>query len=263
VLSTGDLAVPLGSELGLLPTNVDAFGDGLGVPLADVRLHQTLRALAHRRLVGHAPWLAARFASAIDDYARGISINPEAIEERVRGIDPSDPAALQAAIDSGVFEPPQTPEQEAAQRRLGALVALVEGWLDDVVGEAGAVMPTAAALRESGQRRRATGGPAEQTFAALVGLELRPRRQRDAAALWAQLRDQRGIEGRDALWDHPDLLPTDDDLEDTTAFLTGGTIDWDELTRAASADQDASDASDDGSDGGSTSSSGDDDSTSR
>jgi uncharacterized protein (DUF2342 family) len=69
------------------------------------------------------------------------------------------------------------------------------------------------------RRRRAIGGPAERTFATLVGLEMRPRRLREAAALWEALREQQGTEGRDALWGHPDLLPTPDDLDDTAAFL--------------------------------------------
>jgi hypothetical protein len=33
----------------------------------------------------------------------------------------------------------------------------------------------------------------------------------------------RGMEGRDALWAHPDLLPTAEDLEDPDAFLRGTT----------------------------------------
>ncbi len=69
------------------------------------------------------------------------------------------------------------------------------------------------------RRRRASGGPAEQTFATLVGLELRPRRLRAAAELWRLLGEQRGIAGRDALWAHPDLVPTADDLDDPAAFV--------------------------------------------
>ena len=80
-------------------------------------------------------------------------------------------------------------------------------------------LPSASALRETVRRRRATGGPAEATFAALVGLELRPRRLREAAALWRALAEARGTEGRDALWSHPDLLPTVDDLEDPAGFV--------------------------------------------
>ena len=135
-------------------------------------------------------------------------------------IDPQDPAALQEALSSGVFAPEDTEEQRAALARLESLLALVEGWVDDVVAQsAGGRLPSADALRETVRRRRAIGGPAEKTFATLVGLELRPRRLREAAALWEQLRTERGVEGRDALWAHPDLLPTPDDLDDPAGFL--------------------------------------------
>jgi hypothetical protein len=73
-------------------------------------------------------------------------------------------------------------------------------------------------LAEAFRRRRAAGGPAESTFAALVGLELRPRRLREAAALWTALTEHRGVPGRDALWGHPDLLPSDDDFADPVAY---------------------------------------------
>ncbi|MGO1341436.1 MAG: zinc-dependent metalloprotease, partial [Cellulosimicrobium funkei] len=67
-------------------------------------------------------------------------------------------------------------------------------------------------------RRRAAGGPAEHTFATLVGLELRPRRSRDAAALWALIAAQSGAGARDAVWDHPDLLPDGTDLDDPSGY---------------------------------------------
>ena len=67
-------------------------------------------------------------------------------------------------------------------------------------------------------RSRAAGGPAEQTFAALVGLELRPRRLRDASTLWGGLRTRSGQEARDGVWMHPDLLPTAADLDDPLSF---------------------------------------------
>jgi hypothetical protein len=79
-------------------------------------------------------------------------------------------------------------------------------------------MPSSARLQEAVRRRRAAGGPAEQTFAALVGLELRPRRLRDASALWGSLRSRQGQQARDAVWAHPDLLPTSADLDDPLGF---------------------------------------------
>jgi putative hydrolase len=120
---------------------------------------------------------------------------------------------------SGLLEQRTSPAQKAALTRLEALLALVEGWVDVVVANAlGERLPGADALRETLRRRRASGGPAEQTFATLVGLELRPRKLRAAAELWRKLTEQ-GVEGRDALWSHPDLLPTTEDLDDPAGFV--------------------------------------------
>ena len=90
---------------------------------------------------------------------------------------------------------------------------------DVVIAAIDGRMPSAERLAETMRRRRASGGPAEKTFATLIGLELRPRALREASALWAQLREQRGIEGRDGVWRHPDLIPTADDLADPTSWL--------------------------------------------
>ena len=137
----------------------------------------------------------------------------------MRGIDPTNPESMQQLLDSGMFELPDSPAQKAALTRLEVVLALVEGWVDEVVGQATAErMPSAGKLQEAFRRRRAAGGPAEQTFATLVGLELRPRRLRDASTLWGSLRTRQGIEARDGVWMHPHLLPTDADLDDPLGF---------------------------------------------
>ena len=121
-----------------------------------------------------------------------------------------------------MFEMPDSPAQKSALQRLEVTLALVEGWVDEVVGQATENrMPSAAKLQEAVRRRRAAGGPAEQTFASLVGLELRPRRLRDASTLWGSLRTRQGIEARDGVWMHPDLLPTASDLDDPLGFREG------------------------------------------
>jgi putative hydrolase len=209
----------------LLPTGVAAFGSGLGVPVEEVRLYLALRECAHQRLFAHVPWLRARLFGAVEDYARGIHVDASRLEEVMRSVDPSSPEAVQDALQSGMFEPEDTPAQKAALARLETLLALVEGWVDAVVTDAAVQLPSAGALRETVRRVRATGGPAEQTFATLVGLELRPRRLRDAAALWTELKATRGVEGRDALWAHAELLPTADDLDDPVAFASREELD--------------------------------------
>src|SRR5262249_46679230 len=100
------------------------------------------------------------------------------------------------------------------------LLALIEGWVEVVVADAvGERLPGAEALRETLRRRRASGGPAEHTFATLVGLELRPRKLRAAAELWRRLTERHDVERRDARSTHPDLLPSAEDLDDPTVFV--------------------------------------------
>jgi putative hydrolase len=221
VLSASDIGLPLGPEgrAALLPTNVRAFAEGLDVTAEDVTLYLALREAAHQRLFGHVPWLRSHLLSAVEDYGRGTTIDVSKIESSLSGIDPMNPAALQEALEGGLFEPEKTPAQQAALTRLETTLALVEGWVDEVVGQATEErMPSAGRMQEAVRRRRAAGGPAEETFAALVGLELRPRRLRDASTLWGSLRSRQGHQGRDSVWAHPDLLPGPDDLDDPLGF---------------------------------------------
>lgn len=224
VVGATDIGLPL-SEPGhvvLLPANVDAYGKGLEESARDVLLYLALRECARQRLFAAAGWLRSQVLTLVEQYAAGIEIDTSALEQLVTQIDPSNLEELGAQLEGGLFEPHKTPEQQAVLDRLETLLALIEGWVDDVVTQAAAPwMPAAAALAETVRRTRATGGPAEATFATLVGLELRPRRMRDAANLWAAVREARGAEARDAVWSHPDLVPTSADLDDPLGFAGG------------------------------------------
>ena len=137
---------------------------------------------------------------------------------RSREIDPTNPAALQEAMQravraaedarpAGGARPPR--DHARPRRGLGRRGRHPGHRRTDADG---------GKLQEIVRRRRAAGGPAEDAFAALVGLELRPRRLRDAATLWGSLRSRKGAAARDAVWAHPDLLPTAADLDDPLGF---------------------------------------------
>ncbi len=230
VVSSTDVGLPLAGvgHAALIPAGIASFGEGLGVATDEVRLFLALREAACHRLFAAVPWLRGRLVAALDDYSRGITVDTSRMQEALGSIDPTNPEALQNALTGGLFEPENTPAQQAALTRLETMLALIEGWIDDVVAQAAeGRLSGASALRETVRRRRATGGPAEQTFGTLVGLQLRPRRMREASELWQLLRENRGPEGRDALWEHPDLLPTVDDLDDPAAFVDRRDTDFD------------------------------------
>ncbi|MFI7321106.1 zinc-dependent metalloprotease [Streptomyces venezuelae] len=234
VVGSTDIGLPLGpsGKAALLPVNIETFGKDLGIDKNEVRLYLALREAAHQRLFAHVPWLRSHLFGAVEGYARGIKVDTAKLEDVVGQLDPQNPEQLQEALQQGMFQPEDTPAQKAALARLETALALVEGWVDAVVHAAAKPrLASADALRETLRRRRATGGPAEQTFATLIGLELRPRRLRDASRLWASLTDARGVDGRDGLWEHPDMLPTATDLDDPDGFVHREQMDFSELDK--------------------------------
>lgn len=225
VLTSTDIGLPLGPKgvAALMPANIEALSEGLEQPRSEIMTFLAAREAAHHRLFTHVPWLSSQLLNTVEAYAKGMKIDMSGIEELAQGINPAsltDPAAMEQLLSQGIFEPKATPEQTAALERLETMLALVEGWVQTVVTAAlGDRIPGTVALSEMLRRRRATGGPAEQTFSTLVGLELRPRKMREAAVLWERLTDAAGIDARDAVWQHPDLLPTADDLDEPAGFI--------------------------------------------
>lgn len=224
VVSAGDIGIPLlsgpGREGGaLLPSGVASFAEGLDQDAEAVTLYLAVRELAHARLFRHSKWLRLHLLTAIAEYASGISIDTDRIEEVAREIDPEHPEQLQELLSNGALIPPKTPAQEAAHARLETMLALIEGWVDVVTADAAQRIPGADGIAEMVRRRRATGGPAEHAFSALIGLELRPRRLRDAAALWRLVGERGTSQMRDGLWGHPDLLPTAEELDHPARLL--------------------------------------------
>ncbi len=222
VLTGTEVSLPLVTDhrVVLLPVNIDAFAEGLDQSVDEVTLYLAVRESARSRLFTSVPWLASALTAAVRDYARDLRIDTDAIESAVAGADLQDAAGLQEVLRDHLFTPTPSAAQQAALDRLETLLALVEGWVEVVTERAtDARMPSASALGETLRRRRATGGPAERTFADLVGLELRPRRLRDAANLFRALEDRLGAAGRDGAWRVPDLAPTSADLDDVLGYV--------------------------------------------
>lgn len=262
VLTSTDIGLPLGPKgvAALLPEAVEAFSEGLEQPRSEVLTFLAAREAAHHRLFSHVPWLSSQLLSAVEAFARGMKVDMSGIEDLAQGINPAaltDPTQMEQLLNQGIFEPKATPEQVAALERLETLLALIEGWVQTAVSSAlGDRIPGTVALSETMRRRRATGGPAEQTFATLVGLELRPRKMREAATLWERLTEAVGADARDGVWQHPDLLPSSADLDEPAAFIDrmvgGDTSGIDSAIEEAFSDLDA-DRQDDTDDGDSKS----------
>jgi putative hydrolase len=221
VLSGGDIGLPIFKDqrAAFVPQNLSTFVDGLDVEKDQAFIYLAVREMAHARLFKHSKWLRDSIVSQISNYAAGISIDNSRITELAEDFDPSNTDELRRALETGAFIAARTEEQNLALARIETLLALIEGWVDVVTEQATKLLPKAAAIAEAVRRRRATGGPAEQTFGTLIGLELRPRRLREAAAMWRTLDAALGSEKRDSLWNHPDLVPSSEDIDDPQRLI--------------------------------------------
>ncbi|AEQ06109.1 zinc-dependent metalloprotease [Corynebacterium pseudotuberculosis] len=209
----------------LLPANLRKETSGLKIEDREVIVYLSAREAARQRLFKHVPWLRERLVSSVEEYATGLVIDTSHIEEAMRdlNLESGDPAAIQNAMEQlqGLDMSPRiTSRNSHAASRLETLLALIEGWVEIVVTEAmGNRIPSTAALNEAWRRRRATGGSAEQAFAKVVGIEFAAPKVAEAQELWRRVGVAVGTERRDHVWDHPDFLPTAEDLESSAEFI--------------------------------------------
>ena len=209
----------------LVPQNIREWSTDLDIALDEVQIFHALREASVARLFSNNPWLVSYIRTAITDYGKGINIDMEAIQEQAQraldengGFDPTNPESLNIALNSGIFTPQETPAQKAALTKLETVLALIDGWCEEVVAlAAGNRLPNLNALQETLRRRRATSAPAQQLFSSLLGLQVSPRLTREATAFWSQIRELKDIAARDQIWSG--ILPTADDLLTPESFL--------------------------------------------
>lgn len=234
ITSANDVAIPLlNSDSGphLIPQNINEWAQGLGIEKSEINLYLALREVAASRLFSNNTWLHSYLTDAITTYGQGITIDIESITRQAEAamssgeIDINDPQSINIALNSGLFTPQQTPAQELALTKLEMALALIEGWIDHVISQVAADrIPSFNALIENSRRRRATSSPMQQMFASLLGLEISPRKLRESAAFWGEVKKLRSSDGRDKCWEDPAFLPMPKDLTDVAAFLDSVTV---------------------------------------
>ena len=216
-----DTGLPLvdGDSVALVPANIAELAKDLDEGGDELELFVAVREQATARLYSQIPWLRPQILDAITAYSQQIAIDMDSIESQLRDVG-FDMHNMQEIDLSGVFDTDDNDMQKAMLAKLEHTLSLVEGWVSAVSLDAViAQLPHAIALSELLQRRSATQSPANHTFGPLVGLNIAPKRVREATAFWHMATARLGIEKRDALWNHPDFLPTPEHLENPQTFF--------------------------------------------
>ena len=248
-----DAALPIGSiKPSLLPQTLRKFGAEIEIPETEIAIYFALRELATVRLFESNPWLVSYLKAAIAEYGKGIHIDLDAIqrqaEEAMRGMDGSmdgfgngdaqSAEGFTIALNNGLFTPEETPQQAAALEKLETALALIDGWIEEVITlAAGNRLPSLPQLSELLRRERVSNSPIQQLFKALFNLEVSPRQIREATNFWSEIRmanssdsssnedggtGNSSIAARDKIWSG--LLPTAKELTDPIGFLSSTSI---------------------------------------
>ena len=213
----------------VIPENIENWAVDLEIAKSEVFIFHALREGAVARLFAHNPWLVSYIQSAVVEYGKGIHIDIDAIQRQAQEAfegaqeGAGEGEAISFALDNGIFTPEESPAQKSALLKLETVLALIDGWTDEVVSlAAGDRIPSIEQLRESHRRRRASSSPAQQLFSSMLGLQVSPKLTREASAFWKKIREVKSVGERDQIWSG--LLPTADDLLDPEKFLTSTSI---------------------------------------
>jgi putative hydrolase len=226
-----DIGLPLVSPVvaTLIPQNIAQWGEGLELPEAEVQIFHALREGAIARLFDSNPWLVDYIRAAITSYGHGIRIDLAKMQEQAESainnsdFDINNPESFTLAMKEGFFTPEESPEQKQALEKLETVLALIDGWCEEVISlAADERLPSLPLLLETLRRRRATSAPVQQLFHSIFGLHVSPRMAREASTFWRTIRSQRDIATRDQIWSA--ILPSESDIARPMEFLASSEV---------------------------------------
>ena len=164
--------------------NIVHVADELGVGYDRFRRWIAFHEVAHAAEFGAAPWLSEHLEGHMED-------------------------AVAALADGRL--------NREAFRDLDAAMTSVEGYAELLMDRA--FDDEYADLRAKVEARRRGGGPLTQLLRRMLGLGMKRRQYERGKEFFEYVADRRGVEGASAVWDAPENLPTDRELNDPARWL--------------------------------------------
>lgn len=207
----------------LVAPNIVAAQQSLGVPVDDFLMWVCLHESTHRLQFNAVPWLREHFAAGLGRLlsqmeggtAELLTRLPNVVREaRTARRADSSPGVL------GVLELLQSPEQRAALDRIIAISTLLEGHADHVMDAVGPqVVPSVGTIRQRFTERRNGGGLLDRILRSLLGVDAKIRQYAQGAAFTEHVVDRVGMSGFNAVWAHPDNLPTRAEITNPATWI--------------------------------------------
>lgn len=168
------MPAPDGDELLSVPLVVDEFSKEWGLDPDDARMYLCLRDVAYHSVLSR-PHVAKYLSERLMTYAGGFRVEMDAIEQRLVGLDPTDPSSFQQALGDpeALLGEMQTDEQRKLLVPLRAFLSVLCGYTDFVTDKVGRrLVGSYALVSEAFRRRRLEATPGASVLSKLLGVEV-------------------------------------------------------------------------------------------
>lgn len=214
--SLGQYELPIpreGSELMVVPANIDALADEWSLDRSDLRLWVCLSELTHHAVLS-LPHVSQRLNELLADYVRKFEADPTALESKLGELDFASPESM-GNLQSVLGDPEvilgaiQSPAQKALLPQITALVTVIAGYVDWIMDSIGrGLIGSHQRLSEALRRRRVTAEATDRFIDQMFGLELSQDQYDRGSAFATGVVDRAGTDGLARLWHSPRELPT-------------------------------------------------------
>ena len=203
-------AVP--GRLLFVEENIRATATSLGVPVGPFRTWIALHETTHAFEFEAHPWLRPYLAERLE---RQMSLFGSDVQgmgrEAIRGLG----RALRGETDGGHWmERLMGDEQRRLFRETQAVMSLLEGFSDYVMDEVGTeLVPDVERISARFHERRSRRTPFERAMLRLTGMDLKMEQYKKGEIFVRAIADARGKSALGRLWDGPETLPRDGEIE--------------------------------------------------
>lgn len=211
-----DLPVPrpIGEPVLVLLPNVDDFGRDWSLDRDDLRLWVCLHEVTHQAVFS-VEHVRRRVTDLLERYASAFDTDPERIGRQFGGLDLSAGPDALAGLQDTLGDPEvllgavRSPEQEAIQPELTAIIAAITGYVDwamDSIGET--LIGSYSMITEALRRRRVEAAAGDRFVERILGLHLNAEQYDRGTGFTAGVLERAGTDGLSRLFDSAETLPT-------------------------------------------------------
>ena len=197
-------------QLLFVEENIRHTSRALGVPIGPFRTWIALHETTHAYEFEAHPWLRPYLAERLERQLAGLSRSTADL-----GRDAS--RALGRALRGGDghwLERLMSDEQRRLFRETQAVMSILEGFSDHVMDEVGRdLVPGVETISARFHARRANRTPMERAILRITGLDLKLEQYARGERFVAAVERQAGPAGLRRLWDSPETLPRDEEME--------------------------------------------------